>query len=273
MRTRCDFTVASVTESVAAISRFERPCARQASTSRSRELSSSLGCSSSGRGRTEPASAPCKPGDDVLLALERGADHRGEVFGAAGPERDTARAERDEIADDALLAGCEHRDDGRRRPQPREPAHGVGDREVGGLTDHDEIGSFHRGDARDLAPGMRLRDDVDTLRVQHRSDAEAREGQLVGHDCALFIGVVVHVGCASPECCDQASYRRIYRQRAMLTQRGHVFQPRGLSSAQALRGRNVWPAETSRAGPGEIRDYQADRLEAASTKRTRRRKP
>ena len=175
--------MARVTESVAAISRLERPCARQASTSRSRELSSSfvLLAERAGPHRAGERAVQTRP-RRAARPSSAGADHGREVVGAARRKRDAARAERDEIADDVLLAGCEQRDHRRRRAQPREPANGVGDREVGGLADHDEVGPFDRRDARELAPGVRLGDHLDTLRVQHRRDAEPGERQLVGDD-------------------------------------------------------------------------------------------
>src|SRR5436190_2226068 len=123
MRTRCDFTVASVTERVAAISRFDKPCARQASTSRSRALSRS-GPASTARNDTEPASACWSAGTTI--------------------------------------------------PTP---------------FNADAIGTLQRRDADRFAAGVRLRDHVGALRLQHRRHAEASQRQLVDDDGA-FDGLV-----------------------------------------------------------------------------------
>ena len=127
----------------------------------------------------------------MVLLLEGGADRRGDVFGGAGAMCDTDGPERDEVADEIVLPGREQRDDRRRGAQLRQPANGVRHRQIGGPADHDEIGAFGRGNAHRLPSRVRLGDHVDALRVQHGDDAEAGEGQLVGHERASVVGVVV----------------------------------------------------------------------------------
>ena len=56
-----------------------------------------------------------------------------------------------------------------------------------GLADNHEIGLFDGRDARELTSGVRLCDNVDALRVQHRDHAEPRELELVADDRAPVI--------------------------------------------------------------------------------------
>ena len=68
---------------------------------------------------------------------------------------------------------------------------------------------------------------------------------------ALLISVSWFKSLRLPECCDQGSYRRPVPSRAILTHRGHVFQPRGLSSASAPRTETLCQRSTTERDRGK----------------------
>ena len=158
---------------------------------------------------------------------------------SALPERNAIpRTERHQHADEVFLARCDQRDDRRARAHAQNPPNRVGDRKIGGLADDDEIGLFQRGDARELAPGVRLGDHVEALRVQNGAHSEPRELELVTDDRSPVVPCVVH-RCVGYPCVGRESRHEIrhggslpdpatwpyYRRRAVPTVRVQKLQP------------------------------------------------
>ncbi len=79
------------------------------------------------------------------------------------------------------MGGREQGHDGGMGPEPDQPAHDVGEVEIGGGTDHDEVGALDGGQADELATRAGLGHDLDAARLQNRGDPGPDQAELVGH--------------------------------------------------------------------------------------------
>jgi RNA polymerase sigma factor for flagellar operon FliA len=103
-------------------------------------------------------------------------------------------------------------------PEPDDPAHDVGDIEVGRDSDHHEVGPVDGGHAHEVPAGPGLGHDVDPAGGQGRGYAASDQRELVRDDCAIApvsTRIVRHSGLPAVVICSDYKWREARPRKAV----------------------------------------------------------